>query len=87
MRVRQAPSVRAAPVDLRSASHEGIDVGRLDDDLRREPRRVTLDDDGLVTIGISQFAEQVNYQRGLEGELARTIQSIGAVSCVGTVDR
>lgn len=29
--------------------------------------------------GISQFAEQVNYQRGLEGELARTIQSIGAV--------
>ncbi len=29
--------------------------------------------------GISQFAEQVNYQRGLEGELARTIQAIGAV--------
>lgn len=29
--------------------------------------------------GISQFAEQVNYQRGLEGELARTIQSIGAI--------
>jgi len=29
--------------------------------------------------GISQFAEQVNYQRGLEGELARTIQSISAV--------
>lgn len=29
--------------------------------------------------GISQFAEQVNYQRGLEGELARTIMSIGAV--------
>ena len=29
--------------------------------------------------GINQFAEQVNYQRGLEGELARTIQSIGAV--------
>nr|MBL8412052.1 flagellar M-ring protein FliF [Dechloromonas sp.] len=29
--------------------------------------------------GISQFAEQVNYQRGLEGELARTIQSIGSV--------
>ena len=24
--------------------------------------------------GISQFAEQVNYQRGLEGELSRTIQ-------------
>jgi flagellar M-ring protein FliF len=29
--------------------------------------------------GISQFAEQVNYQRGLEGELSRTIQSISAV--------
>jgi flagellar M-ring protein FliF len=29
--------------------------------------------------GISQFAEQINYQRGLEGELARTIQSISAV--------
>lgn len=29
--------------------------------------------------GISQFAEQVNYQRGLEGELARTIMSIAAV--------
>lgn len=29
--------------------------------------------------GISQFAEQVNYQRALEGELSRTIQSIGAV--------
>jgi flagellar M-ring protein FliF len=29
--------------------------------------------------GISQFAEQVNYQRGLEGELSRTIQSVGAV--------
>lgn len=29
--------------------------------------------------GISQFAEQVNYQRGLEGELSRTIQSIGTV--------
>lgn len=29
--------------------------------------------------GLSQFAEQVNYQRALEGELSRTIQSIGAV--------
>lgn len=30
--------------------------------------------------GISQFAEQVNYQRALEGELARTIQSITSVA-------
>lgn len=31
-------------------------------------------------LGVSQFHEQVNYQRGLEGELARTIQSIGSVA-------
>ena len=31
-------------------------------------------------LGVSQFHEQVNYQRGLEGELSRTIQSIAAVS-------
>ncbi|WP_395316974.1 flagellar basal-body MS-ring/collar protein FliF [Variovorax sp. UC74_104] len=29
--------------------------------------------------GTSQFAEQINYQRGLEGELARSIESIGAI--------
>jgi flagellar M-ring protein FliF len=29
--------------------------------------------------GASQFLEQVNYQRGLEGELARSIQSLQAV--------
>ncbi|MDR1162222.1 MAG: flagellar M-ring protein FliF [Candidatus Accumulibacter sp.] len=29
--------------------------------------------------GISQFAEQINYQRALEGELSKTIQSIAAV--------
>lgn len=30
--------------------------------------------------GITQFAEQVNYQRALEGELARSVRSIGAVA-------
>ncbi|MDD5296442.1 MAG: flagellar basal-body MS-ring/collar protein FliF [Rhodocyclaceae bacterium] len=30
-------------------------------------------------LGISQFAEQVNYQRALEGELARSIQALAAV--------
>ncbi len=30
-------------------------------------------------LGTSQFVEQVNYQRGLEGELARSISSIGSV--------
>ena len=29
--------------------------------------------------GTSNFAEQVNYQRGLEGELARSVESIGSV--------
>lgn len=29
--------------------------------------------------GTSQFAEQVNYQRALEGEIARSIESIGTV--------
>ncbi len=30
-------------------------------------------------LGITQFQEQVNYQRALEGELARSIQALGAV--------
>ncbi len=38
-----------------------------------------LDDQAF---GISQFAEQVNYQRGLEGELARSIESLGPVEDV-----
>lgn len=32
--------------------------------------------------GISQFAEQINYQRGLEGELAHSITSLGPVENV-----
>ncbi|KLU16292.1 MULTISPECIES: flagellar basal-body MS-ring/collar protein FliF [Xenorhabdus] len=32
--------------------------------------------------GISQFSEQVNYQRALEGELARTVESLGPVQSV-----
>jgi flagellar M-ring protein FliF len=30
-------------------------------------------------LGVSQFLEQVNFQRALEGELARSIQSLGAI--------
>jgi len=30
--------------------------------------------------GITQFAEQINYQRALEGELARSVQSIATVA-------
>ena len=30
-------------------------------------------------MGATQFQEQINYQRGLEGELARSIQSVAAV--------
>ena len=36
-----------------------------------------LDNQGF---GISQFAEQVNFQRGLEGELARSIEALGPVA-------
>lgn len=32
--------------------------------------------------GISQFSEQINYQRGLEGELSRTIETLGPVQSV-----
>ncbi|WP_343551378.1 flagellar basal-body MS-ring/collar protein FliF [Pantoea sp.] len=32
--------------------------------------------------GISQFSEQVNYQRALEGELSRTIETLGPVKSV-----
>ena len=32
--------------------------------------------------GISQFSEQINYQRALEGELARTIETLGPVKGV-----
>ncbi|WP_426104652.1 flagellar basal-body MS-ring/collar protein FliF [Massilia sp. TSP1-1-2] len=31
-------------------------------------------------LGVSQFHEQINYQRSLEGELARSIESLAAVS-------
>ncbi len=31
-------------------------------------------------LGVSQFLEQINFQRALEGELARTVQSISTVS-------
>jgi flagellar M-ring protein FliF len=31
-------------------------------------------------LGVSQFLEQVNYQRSLEGELERSVQSLSAVS-------
>ncbi|KNC08349.1 flagellar M-ring protein FliF [Pantoea sp. BIGb0393] len=32
--------------------------------------------------GISQFSEQINYQRALEGELSRTIETLGPVKSV-----
>lgn len=31
-------------------------------------------------LGVSQFLEQVNYQRALEGELSRTVQAVSAVA-------
>jgi flagellar M-ring protein FliF len=32
------------------------------------------------SFGVSEFAEQINFQRGLEGELARSIESLGPVA-------
>lgn len=32
------------------------------------------------SFGVSQFAEQINFQRGLEGELTRSIESLGPVA-------
>lgn len=32
------------------------------------------------SFGVSQFAEQINFQRGLEGELVRSIESLGPVA-------
>jgi flagellar M-ring protein FliF len=31
---------------------------------------------GQSTLGMTEFAQRVNYQRALEGELARTIMSL-----------
>lgn len=64
----QVPSNRVHEVRLRLASQGLPKGGSVGFELLENQK-----------FGISQFAEQVNYQRGLEGELARTIQSIGAV--------
>lgn len=32
------------------------------------------------SFGVSEFAEQINFQRGLEGELAKSIESLGPVA-------
>lgn len=63
-----------------------VPVGRVHD-VRLQLASQGLPKGGLVgfevmenqKLGISQFAEQINYQRGLEGELARSIQTLGAV--------
>ena len=64
----QVPSSRVHEVRLKLAS-QGLPRGGMVGFELMENQK----------FGTSQFAEQVNYQRGLEGELARTIQSIGAV--------
>src|SRR5512133_194914 len=38
--------------------------------------------DGTSTLGMTEFAQQVNYQRAIEGELERTIGSLDAVEAV-----
>ncbi len=62
------PSSRVHEVRLRLASQGLPKGGNVGFELMENPK-----------FGISQFAEQVTYQRALEGELARTIQSVGAV--------
>src|SRR5690606_4350579 len=44
-----------------------------------EGGNVGLDIMEKQAFGVSQFAEQVNFQRGLEGELARSIEALGPV--------
>jgi flagellar M-ring protein FliF len=38
--------------------------------------------DGTNTLGMTEFSQQVNYQRAIEGELERTIGSLDAVKAV-----
>jgi flagellar M-ring protein FliF len=62
------PADRVHDVRLRLAS-QGLPKGGL----------VGFEVMDTQKLGVSQFAEQINYQRALEGELARSIQSLGAV--------
>lgn len=62
------PASRVHEVRLRLASQGMPRGGSVGFEIMETPK-----------FGLSQFAEQVNYQRALEGELARTIQSVGAV--------
>lgn len=62
------PAERVHEVRLRLASQGLPRGGSIGFEIMENPK-----------FGLSQFAEQVNYQRALEGELARTIQSVGAV--------
>lgn len=62
------PSAQVNEVRLRLAS-QGLPKGGL----------VGFEIMDTQKLGISQFAEQINFQRALEGELARSIQSLAAV--------
>ncbi len=62
------PADRVHEVRLRLAS-QGLPQGGL----------VGFEVMDTQKLGVSQFAEQINYQRALEGELARSIQSLAAV--------
>ncbi len=63
------PATRVHEARLRLAS-QGLPKGSLVGfELMESPK-----------LGTSQFLEQLNYQRALEGELARSIQSISAVA-------
>jgi flagellar M-ring protein FliF len=64
----QVPSSRVHEIRLRLASQGLPKGGSVGFELMENAK-----------FGASQFAEQVNYQRALEGELAKTIQSIAAI--------
>ncbi|MEY4593393.1 MAG: hypothetical protein RIR18_2288 [Pseudomonadota bacterium] len=64
----QVPSSRVHEIRLRLASQGLPKGGGVGFELMENAK-----------FGTSQFAEQVSYQRGLEGELAKTIQSIAAI--------
>lgn len=64
-----------------------VDATRVDE-LRMQMAAEGLPDSGRIgfelfdqtTFGATEMTEQVNFQRALEGELTRTIRSLGAVS-------
>lgn len=79
---------RAIPYQFSDSGQAILVPGELVHTLRLQLAEQGLPQGGNVgfelldnqAFGISQFTEQVNYQRGLEGELARSIESLSPVT-------